>query len=161
MLVDTHSLTSKLLVGLMSNILVDSVLAVLTSRAAWKRCAYAILSGLDSLLHADTASGLPGFGCRTCTARVAPRWTWTPQRRAPCRRGVLGILGRRAPSPRASRPCLRSSPRVFSGWPRAFASRLGCLEGCRRVLQATGFQAPRVGCSAFGGAPCVARGRRR
>ena len=115
----------------------------------------------SSLAWVPCCFRLACFGCRPCTARVAPRWIWTPQRRAPCRRGVLGILGRRAPSPRASRPCLRSSPRMFSGWPRAFASCLGCLEGCHRVPAGYRFPGPRVGCSAFGGAPCVARGRRR
>ena len=36
-----------------------------------------------------------------------------------------------------------------------------CLEGCHRVPAGYRFPGPRVGCSAFGGAPCVARGRRR
>ena len=54
-------------------------------------------------------------GRRTCPTRAAPQGTWTSQRRAPCRRCLLGILSRCSPGLREPRPRLRSSPRCLEG----------------------------------------------
>ena len=113
----------------------------------------AVLSCLDALLHADNASGLPALAA--ACAQLALRHGGLGLRSAE-RHAVVASWASWADA----LPALASRDRAFAQaltrsvevW--AVASRPAALTDATVSLQAAGFQAPHVGCCAFGGAPC-------